>query len=141
GRGDPLARPPSSPTRRSPDLIADEIHVLERVQDELCARAADVTAEATSRGEGPTRGATREALRAAMLAGLRDVRWPIIGSAVTTAIGFLSFLSASIAPLRAFAVAAGGGILLAMLLSFTFMPALAMLLPLSWFRPIRLGGK
>ena len=64
--------------------ITDEIHVLERVQDELCARAADVTAEATSRGEGPTRGATREALRAAMLAGLRDVRWPIIGSAGRT---------------------------------------------------------
>jgi predicted RND superfamily exporter protein len=110
--------------------ITDEIHVLERVQDELAARSASAASPAVS----------RETLRQALLAGLRDVRWPIVGAAVTTAIGFLSFLSASIQPLRAFAVAAGGGILLAMLLSFTFMPALAMLLPLSWFRPITLGG-
>jgi predicted RND superfamily exporter protein len=109
--------------------ITDEIHVLERVQDELAAHAASNASGA----------ATRELLRAAMLAGLGDVRWPIIGSAVTTAIGFLSFLSASIEPLRAFGLAAGAGILLAMLLSFSFMPALAMLLPLAWFRTVRLG--
>ncbi len=107
--------------------ITDEIHVLERVQDELATGATT--------GAAPT----RERLREALLAGLRDVRWPIIGAAVTTAIGFLSFLSASIEPLRAFGLAAGAGILLAMLLSFSFMPALAMLLPLSWFRTVRIG--
>lgn len=124
--------------------ITDEIHVLERVQDELAARAENTTAGAVSATDAraaASAAASREALRHALLAGLRDVRWPIVGAAVTTAIGFLSFLSASIQPLRAFAVAAGGGILLAMLLSFTFMPALAMLLPLSWFRPLTLGGK
>jgi len=122
--------------------ITDEIHVLERVQDELAARAESATEGAAAPTDARiARAVSREALRSALLAGLRDVRWPIVGAAVTTAIGFLSFLSASIQPLRAFAVAAGGGILLAMLLSFTFMPALAMLLPLSWFRPITLGGK
>ena len=107
--------------------ITDEIHLLERFHVHL---AAAVSAEPG----GPD---ARARIRDAMLASFKDVGWPIIATSLTTALAFLSFLSASIGPVREFGLFASVGILLAMLFTFTFIPALAVLLPLSWFRPYR----
>ncbi len=87
--------------------ITDEIHLLERVQ------AQDPS---LSRAE-------------AVLVALQEVGRPIVLTSVTTALGFLSFLSSSIAPLRAFGVLTGFGILVAMLLTFCWIPAWIVLLP------------
>lgn len=100
--------------------ITDQIHLLERFQSHL----------ATSGRAGPG-----ERKREAMRASLRNVGWPIIATSLTTALAFLSFLSASIGPVRQFGLFASLGILLAMLFTFTFIPALAVMLPVSWFTP------
>jgi predicted RND superfamily exporter protein len=96
--------------------ITDEIHLLERLgaQDPSLSRAS------------------------AVLAALDEVGRPIVMTSVTTALGFLSFLSASIEPMRAFGLSTAFGILSAMLLTFCFVPALIVLLPDHWTaRPAR----
>lgn len=105
--------------------ITDQIHLLERFQAHLA-----VVGPAQRGG-----GADRATIRGAMAASLRDVGWPIVATSLTTALAFLSFLSASIGPIRQFGLFASLGILLAMLLTFTFIPALAVVLPASWFLP------
>ncbi|MBW2274103.1 MAG: MMPL family transporter [Deltaproteobacteria bacterium] len=97
--------------------ITDEIHLLERVQEELGA--------ATEGGAA----VDRAQLRAALQRGLAAVGFPIVMTSLTTSIGFLSFLTASIVPLRSFGVFTALGILLAMLFTFSLIPALVMLLP------------
>lgn len=93
--------------------ITDEIHLLER----LAAHWGEPTP------------------RDRVVAALRDVGRPIVATSLTTALGFLSFLSASIAPLRDFGLFAAFGILAAMLLSFSFVPALIVLLPEWTLKP------
>lgn len=90
--------------------ITDEIHLLERVgaQDRSVSRAD------------------------AVLAALDEVGRPVVMTSITTALGFLSFLSASIEPIRAFGLATAFGILVAMLLTFCWIPALIVLLPERW---------
>ncbi len=105
--------------------ITDEIHLLERLQAHLAAAKP-----ADTGGTAP-----RARIREAVLASLREIGRPIIATSITTALAFLSFLSASISPIRQFGLFASLGILLAMLLTFTFIPALAVILPVSWFIP------
>jgi predicted RND superfamily exporter protein len=105
--------------------ITDEIHLLERLQAHL-AMAKPVEPGCT---------AARARIRDAMLASLREIGRPIIATSITTALAFLSFLSASISPIRQFGLFASLGILLAMFLTFTFIPALAVILPVSWLLP------
>ncbi len=107
--------------------ITDEIHLLERLQAHL----------ATSKPTEPDAKAGRARIREAILASLREIGRPIVTTSITTALAFLSFLSASIGPIRQFGLFASFGILLAMLLTFTFIPALAVILPVSWFIPRR----
>jgi len=102
--------------------ITDEIHLLERVQEELGAVAAS--------GAGAL---DREQVRGALQRGLEAVGLPIVLTSLTTSIGFLSFLTASIGPLRSFGVFTALGILLAMLFTFSLIPALIVLLPPRWF--------
>jgi predicted RND superfamily exporter protein len=97
--------------------ITDEIHLLER----LVAHWGEA------------------GMRARVLAALRDVGRPIVATSLTTALGFLSFTSTSIAPLREFGLFAAFGILVAMLLSFSFIPALIVLLPERAFASGREG--
>ncbi|MFQ5416173.1 MAG: RND family transporter [Myxococcota bacterium] len=106
--------------------VTDEIHLLERFQAHL--------ASASTRGED---GTAPEARRRAMLSALSDVGRPIVLTSLTTSIGFLSFLTASMQPIRHFGLFAAIGISLAMVLSFSFVPALAMLLPGAWLEPRR----
>ncbi|MFQ5478716.1 MAG: RND family transporter, partial [Candidatus Binatia bacterium] len=96
--------------------ITDEIHLLERVQD-----------KATVAPDGRLADWVETALV--------EVGKPIIATSVTTALGLLSFVSASIVPLRQFGVFAAFGILVAMALSFTWIPALIVALPQRWFVP------
>jgi hypothetical protein len=110
--------------------VTDEIHLLERLQHHLAAGVA--AGEASGRAR----------LRAAVEAALGDVGWPIALTSLTTSIGFLSFLSASMAPIQHFGLFTALGILLAMGLSFTFIPALVLMLPVSWFeRPEPRGAR
>ncbi len=97
--------------------ITDEIHLLERVG------AQDPS---LSRGD-------------AVLTALDEVGRPIVMTSVTTALGFLSFLSASIEPMRAFGLSTAFGILVAMLLTFCWIPALIVLLPERWTARRELG--
>jgi predicted RND superfamily exporter protein len=98
--------------------ITDEIHLLERLQMRLAAEPA---------GDA----------RAATLPAFRDVGRPIVETSLTTSAAFLSFLSARLEPLRDFGLFASFGILFAMLLTFTFVPAFIAVLPPGWFRPRR----
>jgi predicted RND superfamily exporter protein len=106
--------------------VADEVHFLERLQNRLA-----------SSGEVP---GDREGMRRAVEETLRELQRPILLTSLTTAVGFFSFPSGRIEPLRQFGIFAGAGILLALLLAFTLIPALVLLLPPSAFRPRRLPG-
>ena len=72
-------------------------------------------------------------LKNRVLQSLGQVGTPIIATSLTTAVGFLSFVSASVAPIRHFGIFTALGILVAMILSFTVIPALLMVLPATWF--------
>ncbi len=96
--------------------ITDEIHLLERVaavRDERRDASWSVCIERA----------------------LGQVAGPIAVTSVTTAIGFLSFMSAGIEPLRHFGLFTAFGILAAMVLSFTWIPALMLVMPERWFEP------
>jgi len=108
--------------------VTDEIHLLERFQARLAAAPIEAS------------GGEPAAMRAAMEAALRDLATPIAVTSLTTSVGFLSFLSASMAPIRHFGVFTAFGILLAMALSFSFIPALVLRLPYRWFVPRRSGS-
>ncbi len=97
--------------------VTDEIHLLDRFRRHRAGGA----------------GGGRTSSRPAMERALRDVARPIVLTSLTTAIAFLSFLTASMAPVRHFGLFTSLGVLLAMALSFTFVPALVLVLPDSWF--------
>jgi hypothetical protein len=108
--------------------ITDEIHLLAGLQRRLHA----------IRGSASEARKERTALREAIRSSFSEVGPPIVATTVTAGLGFLSFLSASMGPMRQFGGFAALGIFFAMLLSFTMVPALLSVLPLSWFR--RLPG-
>jgi predicted RND superfamily exporter protein len=94
--------------------ITDEIHLLERVQ-------------------ALVRPPHALALPQAVEHALGELTRPLVAATVTTAVGFASFASASMAPVRQFGVFAAFGIVVAMVLSFLWVPALMTVLPRSWF--------
>ncbi|MBW2274113.1 MAG: MMPL family transporter [Deltaproteobacteria bacterium] len=93
--------------------ITDEIHLLERV----------------------LAGGDAGSMRTRVETALGEVGRPIVLTSLTTALGFLSFTSASIGPLREFGIFAAFGILSAMLLTFSVIPAMMVLLPEGAFAP------
>jgi len=93
--------------------ITDEIHLLERIKAHRAGRSL------------------REATRLA----LGEVATPIVATSVTTSLGFLSFATSAIEPLRHFGLFTALGITLAMLFSFTGIPALLALVPDAWVVP------
>lgn len=98
--------------------VADEVHFLERLQ-----ASQEETAETSPAGR-----------RAGVETALREMGRPMILTSLTTAAGFLAFPASDLAPLRDFGIFAAGGILLAMLSSFTLIPAVVLSLPASWWR-------
>ncbi len=103
--------------------VTDEIHLLERFREHL-HRSGDRAKAAESRT------LRRQAIECA----LGEVARPIVYTSLTTSIAFLSFLTAAMPPVRHFGLFTALGVLLAMLLSFTFVPALLLVLPAGWFR-------
>jgi predicted RND superfamily exporter protein len=95
--------------------VADDIHVFSRYQQTL------------ERAEGTPDAA------AATIAAMQDVRRPILLTSLTTALGFLSFTTAPIAPIQAFGAFECVGVLFAMAWTFTVTPAV-----LSRIDPARL---
>jgi predicted RND superfamily exporter protein len=93
--------------------ITDELHLLERVQTHAAVRP----------------------LPEAVATAIAEVGRPIVATSVTTALGFLSFLAATVVPMRQFGLFTALGILLAMALTFCWIPALIVSLPRAWFVP------
>ncbi len=60
---------------------------------------------------------------------LKEVGWATFLTLITTAAGFLTLNTASIEPIRAFGLYTGLGVLIAYILSFTFLPAILVLSP------------
>lgn len=100
--------------------VADEVHFLERLQS----------------FQGERMSASPADRRASAGLALQQVERPMTLTSLTTVAGFLAFPASDIVPLRDFGLLAAGGILLALLSSFTLIPALVVSLPLSWWRPI-----
>lgn len=98
--------------------MTDEIHLLERVQHRLAGIPGDVPA--------------RERLLRATGDAFSDIASPLVLTSLTTSAGFFSFLGASMKPLRDLGLFAGVGLLLAMLFTFTLVPALVAALPPRW---------
>ncbi|MFT5049973.1 MAG: putative RND superfamily exporter protein [Chlamydiales bacterium] len=97
--------------------IADEVHLIDRFSALLAG--------------GRTRA---DALTGAVTMVAR----PIVLTSVTTALGFLSFSAASVGPVRHCGWFAAFGVLVALGLSFSLVPALILVLPERWFRaPVR----
>ena len=98
--------------------VADGIHILSRYYDELL--------------EHPDTSSS-----AAVLAAMREMWQPVVLTSLTTAAGFLSFLTSAMVPVRYFGVFTGVGILAAMVFSLTLMPALLSLLSPTVSRGLR----
>ena len=97
--------------------VTDEVHLLDRFRLHL-ESGADA----------------REAIARAM----RELARPIVLTSVTTAASLLSFVSTSVVPLRHFGLFAACGVLVAMFLSFTLVPALVITLPRGLFETFRI---
>ncbi len=96
---------------------ADGIHILNKYNEEAAKR----------RERGP------EARRAIVLATMEEMASPVVMTSLTTAAGFLALLTSFLWPQRQFGVFTAVGILYAMVLSLTLIPALLARLPLPRF--------
>jgi len=90
--------------------VADSIHILGKYYEiALCSPVMD--------------------RRAIVLEAMDEMNMPVILTSLTTAVGFLSFLTMEMVPLKMMGIFAAIGILYAMLLSLTLVPALLMMMP------------
>ena len=89
--------------------VAYGIHILSRYYDEILSQ--------------PEPDA-----HAAVLAAMGEMWKPVVFTALTTAAGFLSFLTAAMVPIRYFGLFTSVGVLAAMVVSLTFFPAVLSLL-------------
>lgn len=99
---------------------ADSIHILTRYQEAL--------------HQSPKR---REALMHAMT----RLGQPVIYTSISSAVGFLGLTTAYSVIIQEFAIATAVGIIIAMVLSFTLLPALLMLLPARTSKHLSQPGK
>ena len=98
--------------------VADGIHILSRYYDELLEHPDTSSSEA-------------------VIVAMREMWQPVILTSLTTAAGFLSFLTAAMVPVRYFGVFTGVGILAAMVFSLTMLPAMLSLLSPTVSRGLR----
>lgn len=98
--------------------VAYGIHILGRYYDELL--------------EHPDSSASQ-----AVMAAMSDMWLPVVFTALTTAAGFLSFLTASMLPIQYFGIFTAIGVLAAMIVSLTFFPAVLVMLPPKVGRGLR----
>ena len=98
--------------------VADGIHILSRYYDELLAHPNITSSEA-------------------VLVSMREMWQPVVFTSLTTAAGFLSFLTSNILPIRDFGMFTALGVVAAMMFSITFFPAMLSLLPAKVGRSLR----
>ncbi|MEM9558639.1 MAG: MMPL family transporter [Acidobacteriota bacterium] len=91
--------------------IADEVHLLERLQSELALGAE---------------------LGAAMSTALRRLVQPLTVTTVTTCLALLSFCMSPLPPLRDFGAIAAFGMMVALLISLTIVPIVIERIPARW---------
>jgi predicted RND superfamily exporter protein len=116
-------------------VMTDEIYLLERLQDHLAAgRRPGGAADGETVTDGPGAGGVAPGgrLRRAAAAAFADLARPLVVISLTTAAGFISFLGASMAPLRHLGLFTALGLLLGMLSTFLLVPALLAVLPTRW---------
>jgi len=104
--------------------MTDEIYLLEGIRHRLAASPG-----------APGRGRLLTAAEDSFV----DLVSPLVLTSLTTAAGFYSFLNASMAPLRDLGLFVGTGLVLAMLFTFSLVPALMAVLPPGWLERRR-GG-
>ena len=92
--------------------VADGIHILSRYYDEILEHP-DIT--------GPE----------AVVETMREMWSPVVLTSLTTAAGFLSFLAAPMPPQQDFGMFAAIGVIVAMVLSLTLLPAVLAMLPVK----------
>ena len=98
--------------------VADGIHILSRYYDELLEHPGISSSDA-------------------VLVTMQEMWQPVVLTSLTTAAGFLSFLTGAMVPIRDFGVFSGVGILAAMIFSLTFLPAMLSLLSPTVSRRLR----
>ncbi|MFC2108873.1 RND family transporter [Candidatus Bipolaricaulota bacterium] len=98
--------------------IADAIHVLNRYNEEI--------AKGTPK-------------RAAILTTMEEMKGPVVMTSLTTAVGFLSLLTAFMVPQRHFGIVTAIGVLAAMLFSLVLIPAVMSLLKKPRVRDLSKG--
>ena len=98
--------------------VADGIHILSRYYEHVL--------------EHPD-AAPNEAVLTAM----GEMWQPVVFTSLTTAAGFLSFLTATILPIRYFGIFTSVGVIAAMVFSITLFPALLSLLPVKVSRGLQ----
>ncbi len=98
--------------------IADAIHVLNRYNEEI---------------------ATGLPKRDAILNTMQEMKGPVVMTSLTTAVGFLSLLTAFFVPQRQFGVVTAIGVLAAMLFSLVLIPAVLSLLKKPRVRDLKKG--
>ena len=98
--------------------VADGIHILSRYYDELLEHPDISSSDA-------------------VLVTMGEMWQPVILTSLTTAAGFLSFLTGALLSVRHFGVFSGVGILAAMVFSLTFLPAMLSLLSPTVSRGMR----
>ena len=98
--------------------VADGIHILSRYYDELLEQPDTSSPDA-------------------VIVTMREMWQPVILTSLTTAAGFLSFLTCAIVPIWQFGVFTAVGVLVAMVFSLTFFPAMLSLLSPTVSRGLR----
>ena len=98
--------------------VADGIHILSRYYDEVLAHPDISSSDA-------------------VLVSMHEMWQPVVFTSLTTAAGFLSFLTSNIVPIRYFGMFTSLGVVAAMVFSITFFPAMLSLLPAKIGRGLR----
>ena len=114
--------------------IADGIHVLNRYNEEV-AKAKSHLEPLKERSKEELKAARRQAL----LDTMAEMKGPVVMTSLTTAVGFLSLLTAFFLPQKHFGVATAIGVLAAMVFSLVMIPAALALLKLPRIRNVNKG--
>lgn len=114
--------------------IADGIHVLNRYNEEVAKVKVRLDPL-----EKRTKEELKAARRQAILDTMADMKGPVVMTSLTTAVGFLSLLTAFFLPQRHFGVVTAIGVLAAMVFSLVLIPALLSVLKLPRIRNINKG--
>ena len=115
--------------------VADAIHVLNRYNEEVAKFKLKLEPLAER-----TKKELKAAKREAILNTMAEMTGPVVMTSLTTAVGFLSLLSAFMVPQRHFGLVTAIGVMAAMLVSLLLIPAVMSLLKLPRTRDLNKKG-